>query len=118
MTGKWEKLGATQHSKDCHGRFNWLNIQTFAKSPKMHERKIRESLEMNNLETKAEYDKSINVLIRDWSNIVNTNSWKPLFCEITMLRHANVIKQVLLRIGVNYIMYIISLCGTTKKSTS
>ena len=41
MTGKWEKLGATHHSKDCHGRFNWLNIQTFAKLLKIHQRKIR-----------------------------------------------------------------------------
>ena len=40
--------------------------------------KIRESLEINNLETKEEYDKSIKVLNKDWSIIVNTNSWKPL----------------------------------------
>ena len=25
MTGKWEESGATEHPKDCHGRFNWLH---------------------------------------------------------------------------------------------
>ena len=92
MTGKWEASGATEHSKDCHGRFNWLHPQTLAKLSNIHERKIRESLEINNLETKAEYDKSIKVVNRDRGNIVNTNSWKPLFRKINMVRHANVMK--------------------------
>ena len=72
MTGKWEASGATEHSKDCHGWFNWLHPKTFAKLSNIHERKIRESLETNNLETKAEYDKSIKVLNRDRGNTVNT----------------------------------------------
>ena len=66
--------------------------KTLAKLSNIHERKIRESLEINNLETKAEYDKSIKVLNRDRGNIVNTNSWKPLFRKINMVRHANAMK--------------------------
>ena len=58
----------------------------------MHERKIRESLEINNSEIKAEYDKSIKVLKRGRGNIVNTNSWKPLFRKINIVRHANSMK--------------------------
>ena len=58
----------------------------------MHERKIRESLETSNLQTKAEYDKSIKMLNRDRGNIVNTNSWRPLFRKINMERHANAVK--------------------------
>ena len=50
--------------------------KTLAKLSNIHKRKIRESLEINNLETKAEYNKSIKVLNRDRGNIVNTNSWK------------------------------------------
>ena len=92
MTGKWEASGATEHSKDCHGRFNWLHIKTHAKLSNIHERKIRKSLEINNLETKAEYDKSIKVLNRDRGNIVNPNSCKPLFRKIKMVLHANVMK--------------------------
>ena len=84
--------GATEHFKDCHGRFTWLHPKTLAKLSNIHERKITESLEINNLETKAEYDKSIKVLNRGGSNIVNTNSWKPLFRKINIVRHANVMK--------------------------
>ena len=90
--GKWEASGATEHSKDFHVRFNWLHPKTLAKLPYIHERKIRESLEINNLDTKTEYDKSIKVVNRDRGNRVNTNSWKPLFRKIKMVRHANAIK--------------------------
>ena len=92
MAEKWEASGATEHSKDCHGRFNWLHLETVAKLSKIHERKIRESLEINNLDTKTEYDKSIKVLNRDRGDIVNTNSWKLLFRKFNMVRHANAMK--------------------------
>ena len=92
MAGKWEETGATEHSKECHGLFNWLHPKTLAQLSNIHERTIRESLEINNLETKAEYDKPIKVLNRDRCNIVNTNSWKPLFRKINMVRHANAMK--------------------------
>ena len=61
MAGKWEASGATEHSKECHGWFNWLHPKTLAKLSNIHERKIRESSEIYNLETKAEYVKSIKV---------------------------------------------------------
>ena len=106
MAGKWEASGATVYSKDCHWRFNWLHLKTLAKLSSIHERKIRDSLGMNNSETKAECDQSIKVLNRDRGNIVNTNSWKPLFRKINMVRHTNTIKQILLRVRFNYIIYI------------
>ena len=65
MTGKWEASGATKHSKDCHGWFNWMHPRTLAKLSNIHERKVRESLEINKLEAKAEYNKSIKMLNRD-----------------------------------------------------
>ena len=85
-------MGATEHSKEYHGRFNWLHPKTLAKLSNIHKRKIRESLEINNLETNSEYGTSIKVLNRDEYNIVNTNSWKPLFHKIRMGRHANAMK--------------------------
>ena len=69
-----------------------LHSKTIANLSDMHERKIRESLEISNLQTKAEYDKSIKMLNRDRGNIVNTNSWRPLFRKINMERHANAVK--------------------------
>ena len=73
-------------------RFNWLHPKTLAKLSYIHEREIRELLEINNLETKAEYGKSIKVVNRDRGNKVNTNSWKPLFRKIKTVRHANAMK--------------------------
>lgn len=49
MTGKWKALGAAAHPKDCHGRFNWPHPKTLAHTNITHKRKIRESLEINNL---------------------------------------------------------------------
>ena len=65
MVEKWEASGATGHSKDCRGRFNLQYPETLAKLSNIYERKKREVLEINNLETKADYDKSIKVLNRD-----------------------------------------------------
>ena len=28
MSGKWESSGATDHTKECHGQFNWLHLKT------------------------------------------------------------------------------------------
>ena len=49
-SGKWETYGATEHSKDCHGWFNLLQLKMLAKLPNIDDRKIRESLEISNLE--------------------------------------------------------------------
>ena len=92
MAEKWKTSDVTEHSKDCHGLFNWVHRKTLAKLLNIHERKIRESLEVNNLDTKAGYKKTIKVLNRHQGNIVNTNSWKPLFRKINMGRCANAIK--------------------------
>ena len=53
MTGKWEASGATEHSKDCHGRFNWLFPKRLAKLPNIHKRKIRESRESKQFRDKS-----------------------------------------------------------------
>ena len=42
--------GSTEHSKDFHGQLNWPHPKTLAKLPNIHGRKIRESLEINNIE--------------------------------------------------------------------
>ena len=47
MSGKWESYGATEHTKECHGQFDWLHPKTVRISPYMYERKIRETLEIN-----------------------------------------------------------------------
>ena len=41
MKGKWEALGATEHSKDSNGRFNLVHPKILAKLPNIQEHKIR-----------------------------------------------------------------------------
>ena len=101
-----------EYSKNFHGKFNWLLPKVLATLPNIQKLKIRESLQKNNLETKAEYKKSIKVLSKDRANIINTNSWKTLFCKIDMVHQANVLKFGF----VLTILYTLSLCLEPQKS--
>ena len=78
MSGKWKSSGATEHTKECHGQFDWLQPKTVRISPYIYERKIREALKINKLKTINEKDKTFTVLNRGNSDDVTTNSWKPL----------------------------------------
>ena len=31
ISGKWESLGATEHTKSCHEKFDWLHLETLVK---------------------------------------------------------------------------------------
>ena len=89
MNGKWESSGATEHTKECHGQFDWLHPKTVPISPYICERKIREALEINKLKTINEKDKTFTVLNRDNGDYVKTNSWKPLFMKMGNHFHEN-----------------------------
>lgn len=82
MQGKWESSGATEHTKTCHGHFNWIHPKTVKIASNMYERKVREALEINRLKTINENDQSFTVLNRDNGDYVTTNSWKPLFRKL------------------------------------
>ena len=45
FNGKWESSGATEHSLECHGQFNWINPKILSTEQQHHRRKI-ESLEL------------------------------------------------------------------------
>ena len=74
MSGKWESAGATEHTKECHGQFNWLRPKTVRISPYMYKRKIREALEIDKLKTINEKDQTVTVLNRDNGDYVTANS--------------------------------------------
>ena len=59
MSGTCESSGATEHTKECHGQFDWLHPKTLRISPYMYERKIHEALERNKLRTITEKNKTI-----------------------------------------------------------
>ena len=49
MNGKLGSSGATEHTKECHGQFDWLYLKTVRITPYMYQRKIHEALEINKL---------------------------------------------------------------------
>lgn len=71
--------------KYCHGQFDQICLKILAKLKSLQERKIRESLEINNLEEKTEFDDTLKVSNRNSGNIVNTNSWKSLILNIDLM---------------------------------
>ena len=82
MKGNWESSGATEHTKECHGQFNWILPRSIAVMSNVNKKKVRETLEINRLKTLNEPDKTFKVLNRDNGDYVTTNSWKPLFRKI------------------------------------
>ena len=78
MKGNWSESGVTEHSKHCHGRFNWLFPKTLAILPNYHERKVREALEISFHQTKCEDEPSGLMLNRD-SGVYTSANWKSLF---------------------------------------
>lgn len=71
--------------KYCQGQFDQICLKILAKLKSLQERKIRESLEINNLEEKTEFDDTLKVSNRNSGNIVNTNSWKSLILNIDLM---------------------------------
>ena len=82
MSGKWESSGATEHTKECHGQFDWQHPETILISSYMYERKIREAGEISQLRKINEKCKTFTVLNRDNGNYVKTSSWNTLFMKM------------------------------------
>ena len=78
MQGKWSSSGATEHSKSCHGHFNWLHPKTLKIENRYFPRKMREALEIK----KAKYSTSKKVLNRDEGQNIKTTTWEPILKKI------------------------------------
>ena len=74
--------GTTEHTKECHGHFDWLHPKTLSMKNRYYDRKVRESLEIGMTKVRYGQDKVLN---RDNGNFVKTNAWKPLFKKIKTL---------------------------------
>ena len=44
MKPEWHSQRSTEHIKNCHWQFKWVNPKTLAKSPKLYERNVHEAL--------------------------------------------------------------------------
>ena len=82
IKGNWSSSGATEHTKECHGHFDWLHPKTLSMKNRYYDRKVRESLEIDMAVVRYGQDKVLN---RDNGNFVKTNAWKPLFRKMKTL---------------------------------
>ena len=82
IKGNWSSSGATEHTKECHGHFDWLHPKTLSMKNRYYDRKVRESLEIDMAVVRYGQDKVLN---RDNGNFVKTNAWKPLFKKMKTL---------------------------------
>ena len=71
----WLSSRATEHTKVCHGYFDWLYPKTLSIKNRYRDRKVRESLEVDMAAVRYGQDKALN---RSNGNFVKTNVWKPL----------------------------------------
>ena len=65
-----------EHSKNCHGQFNWLHPKTLTREDNYYYRKINEALEIQCHKAGPQEESGIN---RDTGNYVQTNSWRAFF---------------------------------------
>ena len=75
IKGNSSSSGATEHTKECHGHFDWLHPKTLSIKNRYYDKKVRESLEVDMAVVKYGQDKVLN---RDNWDFVRTNTWKPL----------------------------------------
>ena len=74
--GHWHKSGVTEHSKICHGRFNWLQPTTLQREDRYYPRKIAEALEIQCCRTGPNEVDGTN---RDSGLRLTTQSWRSFF---------------------------------------
>ena len=82
MKSNWPSSGATEHTKECHGHFDWLHPKTLFMKNRYYDRKVRESFEIDMAVVRYGQDKVLN---RDNGNFVKTNAWKSLFKNMKTL---------------------------------
>ena len=83
VKGNWLSAGATEHTKECRGHFDWLHHKTLSIKNRYYDRKVRESLKIHVAVVKYGQEKVLN---RDNGNFVRTNAWKPQKNENTTLK--------------------------------
>ena len=76
VEGRWERSAVGEHSKSCHGSFNWHSKENTLKvTGHDFERKVREALEIQYHQCSPE-DGGLN---QDDGKYVTTKFWQPMF---------------------------------------
>ena len=74
IKGNWSYSGATEHTEECNGHFDWLHPKTLFMKSRYDDSIVRESLEIDMAVVRYEQDKVLN---RDNGNVVKIKVWKP-----------------------------------------
>ena len=76
LEGRWDRTAVAEHSKSCHGTFNWNSQQNTLKVTKHDfERKVREALEIQYHQCNPE----CGGLNQDDGRYVTSKFWQPMF---------------------------------------
>ena len=101
IKGNWESPHVTEHTKKCHGKFNWIYLKTIIVLLNMYKRKVHEAFEINRLKTLNETDKTFkSTKQRERERVVTTTSpqtvantfpenRKPLNCNFGVRFYVN-----------------------------
>ena len=82
IKSNWSSSGATEHTMECHGNFDWLYPKTISIKNRYYDRKVIELLEIDMAVVRDGLDKVWN---KDNGNFIQTNAWKPLFRKMETL---------------------------------
>ena len=72
-TGNWHKLGVSEHLKNCHRYFDWMNVTTLRVDSKDFTRKVREAIDIQHHQT-GSCDRRTNL---DDGQYIAMSFWKP-----------------------------------------
>ena len=81
IKGNWSSSGATEHIKECHGRFGWLHPKTLLIKNSYYDRKFRETLGIDVAVVRYRQNKGLN---RDTENFVKKNENTSLKFEVIL----------------------------------
>ena len=74
IKGNWSSSGATEHTKECRGHFDWLHPKTVSMKNRYYDMEV----------VRYGQDKVLNAN-RDNEDFVITNAWKPLLKNMKRL---------------------------------
>ena len=74
--GNWQKSGVSEHSKTCHGRFNWMEPIMLQREDRFYPRKVAEALEIQCCKTGPNEVDGTN---RDKGLRLSSQSWRSFF---------------------------------------
>ena len=81
IKGNWSSSGAIEHTKECHGHFDWLCPKTLLIKFRCYDRKVRELLEIDMAVARHWQDKVLNretmgTLLRQMCVNLCSKKWK------------------------------------------